>query len=88
MTEHDPFYDSPRWRHLRAAILRRDGYLCQLSKRYGKRVEATVVHHIFPRDKYPQYQWAAWNLISLSMAAHNKLHERASDELTDKIQCG
>ena len=84
LKEHDPFYDSPRWRRLRSAILKRDGYLCQLSKRYGKRVEANVVHHIFPRDKYPQYQWEPWNLISLSIAKHNNLHDRNTDDLTDE----
>ena len=44
----EQFYQSGIWKRKRAMILRRDGYMCQLSKRYGKRVEAEVVHHIFP----------------------------------------
>lgn len=78
------FYNSTRWLRLRERVLKRDGYLCQISKRYGKRVQATVVHHIFPRENYPEYQWEPWNLISVSMAAHNALHDRETDALTDE----
>lgn len=80
----DPFYKSKRWEKKRAKILRRDRYQCQESKRFGKNVQADTVHHIFPRDKYPEYQWSDWNLISLSAAEHNKMHDRYTDELTDK----
>lgn len=81
--EHDPFYDSARWKHLRSRVLRRDGYQCQLTKRM-KMIpkQAQVVHHIFPREFYPEYQWEAWNLISLTKAMHNSLHDRDSDRLT------
>lgn len=78
----DPFYQSYRWKRTRAKILRRDGYMCQLSKRYGKTIPADTVHHIFPRLKYPQYQWAEWNLISLSQTKHDELHNRMTGELT------
>lgn len=71
-----------RWRRLRAAVLRRDGYQCQLSKRYGKHAEAEMVHHIFPRDLFPEYAWEPWNLISLTQEMHNTLHDRATGELT------
>ena len=84
MPETDPFYQSQRWRHLREAVLRRDGYQCQYYRRFGKRVPATVVHHILPREQYPEYQWQPWNLISLSMDAHNKMHDRDSGALTDE----
>ena len=82
----DPFYKSARWLRLREAVLRRDGYMCQISKRYGKRVQATTVHHIFPRDEYPEYQWEPWNLISLSGARHDELHDRTTGALTEKGQ--
>lgn len=78
----DPFYLSAKWKRLRAAVLRRDGYMCQLSKRYGKRVQATHVHHIFPRESFPEYQLCAWNLISVCAEWHNKLHDRTTDALT------
>lgn len=77
-------YNCKRWKKLRERILRRDGYLCQYYKRYGKRIEATTVHHIFPAEKYPQYQWCEWNLISLSFQAHNIMHNRETHELTSE----
>ena len=80
----DPFYRSRRWQKLRESILRRDGYMCQYEKRYGKAVPASTVHHIFPRELYPEYQWEPWNLISLSGSAHDALHDRQTDELTEK----
>ena len=76
------FYDKVQWERKRQAILRRDKYLCQQSKRYGLFRQAEVVHHIFPLSDYPQYAFADWNLISLTRAEHNKLHERDTDELT------
>lgn len=84
MKHVDPFYKKRRWELLRAAILKRDGYRCQLSKRYGKRVEANTVHHIFPRDLFPEYQWDPWNLISLARDVHDTLHDRATGDLTEK----
>lgn len=84
MKRADPFYKKRRWDLLRTAILKRDGYRCQLSKRYGKRVEANTVHHIFPRDLYPEYQWEPWNLISLAGDVHDSLHDRMTGELTAK----
>ncbi|MFR3430829.1 MAG: hypothetical protein ACLTTH_12420 [Holdemanella porci] len=38
----------------------------QISKRYGRRVEAEVVHHIYPADEYPEYRFCDWNLISIA----------------------
>lgn len=78
------FYRTTKWKRLRESVLRRDGYMCQLSKRYGKRKQAEVVHHIFPREEYPQYQWESWNLISLTREQHNRLHDRITNELTDE----
>ena len=76
-------YNSVKWKRLAHAIMRRDNYMCQLSKRYGKSVPAEVVHHIYPADEYPEYAYCLWNLISLSRAAHNKVHDHNNVELTD-----
>lgn len=84
MKTTDPFYESMRWRRLREKILRRDGYMCQESRRYGKRAEATTVHHIFPRDMWPEYQWEPWNLISLAGDVHDGMHDRATGMLTER----
>ena len=78
------FYHSKRWQRLRKAILQRDGFACQLAKARGINEDAKVVHHIFPRSEYPEYQWEPWNLISLSASAHNMLHERDTDKLTER----
>ena len=77
-------YKSKRWKKLREQILRRDSYMCQESLRYGRRVQANTVHHIFPAKTFPEFQWCEWNLVSLSAAVHNEMHVRDSDELTDK----
>jgi 5-methylcytosine-specific restriction endonuclease McrA len=84
MKAADSFYKSARWQRLRAMVLRRDGYQCQVSKRYGKRVEATTVHHVFPREEFPEYQWEPWNLISLAGDVHDEMHDRQSGALTEK----
>ena len=81
---NDPFYKTKRWEHLRSSILKRDGYICQESKRYGRIVQANTVHHIFPRENFPEYQWQPWNLISLSNEQHEAMHYRSGKELTDK----
>ena len=79
----DPFYKSGRWMRLRESVFRRDGYMCQLSKRYGKFVPAEVVHHVFPRDEFPEFQWEPWNLISITHSMHQKLHDRTNGQLSD-----
>ena len=75
-------YHSKRWRALSAKAMRRDGYKCQIAARYGRNEPAEIVHHIYPADEYPEYAWCMWNLISLSRAAHNRLHDRENNTLT------
>lgn len=81
---NDPWYNSPKWRRVRLSALRRDGYQDQEAKRFGKIRPAEIVHHIFPKDEYPQYAYCLWNLISVSRATHNTFHDRDTDELTEK----
>ena len=78
----DSFYRSRRWERLREAVLRRDGYMCQESRRYGKQVQATTVHHVFPREEFPEYQWELWNLVSLAGDVHDQMHDRVTGALT------
>lgn len=84
MKDVNPFYKTKQWERTRAAVLRRDKYQCQLSRRYGKLVPADTVHHIFPLDEYPEYRLCKWNLISLSAEKHNELHDRNTNALTKK----
>ena len=75
-------YNSPRWRRLRARVLRKAEHRCQWAKRYGRREQATTAHHIWPVEQYPQYAWCEWNLIALSQASHNAMHDRFTGRLT------
>ena len=71
-----------RWRLLRSQTLKDAGYLCQHFRRYGKRVEATHVHHIWPVEDWPEYAYQQWNLIALSLEAHNLMHDRITGKLS------
>ena len=66
----------------------RDKYIDQyIYKTTGRMVEAELVHHILPREKFPQYTFENWNLISVSFNTHMKvLHNPVSGELTKKGQ--
>ena len=75
-------YKGGRWKAKREAILRRDKYTCQESKRYGKRITANTVHHIYPVELYPALAFLSWNLVSLSAEKHNAMHDRETHELT------
>lgn len=77
------FYKSTKWKRKRNNILKRDDYMCQESKRYGKTVSATTVHHIYPLEYYPELALVDWNLISLSNIKHNSMHDRDTHELTE-----
>ena len=78
------FYDSKKWIEKKSRILRRDGYMCQISKRYGKMIPAELVHHIYPLDEFPEYALADWNLISVSWKVHNALHDRQTNGLSEE----
>lgn len=78
------FYDNPKWIRLRQSILIRDKYMCQYCKRYGKTIQADHVHHVLPREFYPDYTYCPWNLISLCKECHNVMHYRTDRSLTDK----
>ena len=67
-------YKATRWKRKQKKILKRDEYMCQWCKRYGKKTEATTVHHIKHVDEYPELAYTDSNLISLCSACHNKVH--------------
>lgn len=71
-----------RWRRLREAALRRDGYRCRQAARYGRVEEAQVVHHVWPAEDYPEYAYCLWNLISLTKTNHDAMHDRITHKLT------
>lgn len=75
-------YHCGRWKRKRTKILKRDKYLCQDCLRYGKRLDATMVHHIYTAEEYPEYEWCDWNLISLCGKSHEKMHDKINGRLT------
>ncbi|MNH78584.1 HNH endonuclease [compost metagenome] len=77
------FYKSRKWKNKRERVLRRDEYLCQECKRYGKATPAATVHHCNPLEYYPELALVSWNLVSLCNPCHDTMHDRASHELTE-----
>jgi len=78
------FYKSKKWRSIRERVLRRDEYLCQECKRYGKSVQANTVHHIYPLESHPKLSLNSINLVSLCVDCHEKMHNRLTNEITQK----
>lgn len=76
-------YKSKRWAAKRQRILSRDRYQCRECKRYGLVVDASVVHHAWPVDDFPEYAWCSWNMVSLCPGCHNAMHDRESGALTE-----
>lgn len=74
----EDFYLSKAWKRKRKAILKRDGYVCRDCKRYGRRRDATTVHHIKHLDEHPELALTPSNLISLCSDCHNKAHPEKS----------
>ncbi len=78
----DNYLKDKRYKQVRAKALRRDKYLCQRCKRYGKKVSADTTHHVYPVEFYPEYRFSLWNLISLCSKCHDRMHVRKTHELT------
>ncbi|MBR6113795.1 MAG: HNH endonuclease [Oscillospiraceae bacterium] len=70
----DKFDGSGIWKRKREHILKRDHYFCRECLKYGRRRDATMVHHIKPRRDYPELALVDSNLISLCDECHNKMH--------------
>lgn len=75
-------YKSKRWKAARRAALRRDRHKCRECSRYGLTVDASVVHHAWPAEDWPELAWTKWNLVSLCPACHNAMHDRVTGALT------
>ena len=78
------FYKTNKWVALRNTALIRDKYMCQCCKANNKAVNATCVHHIFPIERYPDYKYELWNLMSLCDKCHDEMHNHYTGELSKK----
>lgn len=76
---NDPYYTGAAHRHWRAAVLRRDKYLCQECLRYGRHTAASHAHHIKPRSERPDLALKLSNGISLCAKCHNKIEPRINN---------
>lgn len=74
--------DNKRWRKLREAALRRDRYLCRNCRRYGRQVEASTAHHVWPVEDWPEFSMCQWNLVALCDECHERMHDRRTRQLT------
>lgn len=72
----DPFYYSSSWRRLRQMALARDNYLCVRCLAKKRIVAAEMVHHVKPRDQYPELELDVGNLASLCNRCHEHEHNR------------
>lgn len=78
-------YDK-KWKRKAEVIKKRDGYICQICKRQGKIVDGTLVHHIYPTDRFPQLGMDSDNLITICKDCHERLHDRKTGQLTAEGQ--
>ena len=78
------FYKTNKWVALRNTALIRDKYMCQCCIANNKQVNATCVHHVFPIERYPQYSYELWNLMSLCDKCHDEMHNHYTGELSKK----
>lgn len=78
------FYKTNKWAALRNTALIRDKYMCQCCKANNRMTNATCVHHIFPIERYPQYAYETWNLMSLCDKCHDEMHNHYTGELSKK----
>lgn len=65
---------SARWKHMRAAILERDGYTCQ---HCGATNVALHIDHVKPRYLWPELTWNETNITTLCKPCHGE--KTASD---------
>lgn len=75
-------YCSSRWKRKRAAILRKQNYMCANCKRYGRAREAVEVHHVKHVDEYPELAFADDNLVGLCKSCHLKQHPERGKRLS------
>ena len=50
------FYDNAPWRSKRLEILKKLNWECQICKQHGRHRRAVIVHHVFHRDEFPQWE--------------------------------
>lgn len=93
--QRNKIYKTKQWRKVREEVFQLDHYECvrcnktMFNKEGEKKlVRATLVHHIYPANEFPQYKYQIWvngkrNLVSLCFDCHEYIHGRmANPEIT------
>lgn len=79
----EQFLQSKAWKTKRQNILRRDGYIDQYEKATtGKIKPGHIVHHILPKEQFPQYALADWNLTTVGTYTHRAVLHTRTGSLT------
>lgn len=71
---NEKFYTSTKWRKMAARVLSHYNYQDQVKKRYGKMIQAEMVHHALPAEDFPEYFFEPKNLVPVSRSTHRGLH--------------
>jgi transposase-like protein len=58
----------------REACFARDDYTCRCCKQRGGKLNA---HHVWPFQRFPQWKYEVWNLVTLCKPCHHKFHMAA-----------
>lgn len=80
VSEGDSFYHRKRHKNWRAAVLKKAGGLCEICKRYGRRMQngepvpATIAHHKLHADEYPELRYVISNGQALCKDCHAAAH--------------
>lgn len=82
--DNNKFYHSREWAAVRAEVLTRDAFQCQVCKRAGRLTIGTTVHHIIPVRVDPSKKLDPNNLETICRACHNKEHTERTKTLHDK----
>lgn len=77
------FIHSKTWKIKRQNILRRDGYIDQYVKRTTGQIQpGHIVHHILPKEQFPQYALADWNLMTVGTYTHRAVLHTKTGKLS------
>lgn len=58
----------------REACFKRDDYTCRCCQQRGGKLNA---HHVWPFQRFPQWKYEVWNLVTLCKACHDGFHKAA-----------
>lgn len=68
-------YHLNRWVKLRDSLLSLYSYTDQWALLHGEMKPAEIIHHIIPAEEDPALFWSPDNLIPVSRASHDAIHE-------------